>query len=152
MQLDDRNTLVSKLSFYHAQVESYSRKCYSKINWSFMTPKFWWPGMRSHANLGRLRLRKTIPAPAPSKMFQRLRGCEVVQIWDGSGSISKKLSRLRLRQQTKCSSGSGSRQNVPAPAAPAPQCCCWTEVRPGWAAASITKMCRVSYPSIRYYL
>ena len=64
------------------------------------------------------------PDPAPSKMFQRLwlrlRGCEVVQIWDGSGSGSEKTipvpapdpapskmsRRLRLRLRIPATSSS----------------------------------------------
>ena len=52
-----------------------------------------------------------------------------VQIWDGSGSVSRKLSRfrLRIRLRAKCpggsGSGSGSEQSVPVPAAPAPHPC-----------------------------
>ena len=68
--------------------------------------------MRSRAN-GRLRLRfrKTIPDLTPGKIYRlRIRGCEVVQTWDGSDSwsISKKYT----------GSGSGSEQNVTV--APAP--------------------------------
>ena len=67
-------------------------------------------GMQSRANLGRLRLpenysgygsgseQNVSAAPAPGKMYRlwqlrgagaelRLQGCEVVHIWDGSGSI-----------------------------------------------------------------
>ena len=47
--------------------------------------------------------------------------------WDGSGSVSRKLSRfrLRIRLRAKCpgGSGSGSEQSVPVPAAPAPHPC-----------------------------
>ena len=53
-------------------------------------------------------------APAPGKMYRlRLRGCEVVQIWDDSGSISKKTIPAPAPAQEKMS-GYGS-ASLPKP-------------------------------------
>ena len=115
-------------------------------HWHFLIIFFSSQGWGVVQHLGRLRLRlgkKTIPVPAPdpapSKMFQRfwlrLRGCEVVQISDGSGSgcnlhIKKnstpapapsKMSR-RLRLRFRIPATSSSRNCLTAVPPPPPLC------------------------------